>query len=176
NRFNTSLREPHKIAIKGSTIVGAGFGISQGAMYFIWSLAFWYGSRLIISGEILPGSMFKVLFVVMFSAVAVGQMSSFAPNIAGAKVAAISIFEIIDRQSKIDASDCEGKDRPTPVTGESTFKDVRFNYPARPHVNILRGLDMSIYAGKTIALVGATGSGKSTVVSLLLRFYDVDSG
>ncbi|CAJ0767505.1 3661_t:CDS:10 [Entrophospora sp. SA101] len=176
NRFIDALREPHKIAIKGSTLVGFGFGASQGFVYFIWSLAFWYGSRLIISGEYTTETMFRVLFVVIFSAVAVGQMSSFAPNTANAKVAAISIFEIIDRKSKIDATDSEGKDRPTPVTGESTIKDVHFNYPARPDIKILKGLDMSVDAGKTIALVGSSGSGKSTVVSLLLRFYDVNSG
>nr|CAG8573010.1 5899_t:CDS:10 [Entrophospora candida] len=171
-----TLEEPHKIAIRGSTLVGFGFGASQGFVYFIWSLAFWYGSRLIISGEYTTQSMLRVLFVVIFSSVAVGQMSSFAPNTANAKVAAISIFEIIDRKSKIDATGNEGKDRPTPVTGESTIKDAHFNYPARPDIKILKGLDMSIDAGKKIALVGSSGSGKSTVVSLLLRFYDVNSG
>ncbi|CAJ0645863.1 8190_t:CDS:10 [Entrophospora sp. SA101] len=176
NKFIEALEEPHKIAIRGSILVGFGFGASQGFVYFIWSLAFWYGSRLIISGEYTTQSMLRVLFVVIFSSVAVGQMSSFAPNTANAKVAAISIFEIIDRKSKIDATGNEGKDRPTPVTGESTIKDVHFNYPARPDIKILKGLDMSIDAEKKIALVGSSGSGKSTVVSLLLRFYDVNSG
>src|SRR4051794_16765465 len=86
--------------------------------------------------------------------------SSFAPNTAKAKVAAISIFEILDRKPEIDATDNEGKDRPTPIKGEAKFEGVHFNYPARPDVHILKGLDMSVYAGKTIALVGSSGSGK----------------
>jgi ABC-type multidrug transport system fused ATPase/permease subunit len=151
--------------------------------------------------------MFRVIFPIIFSAMAVGQMrllhitfilinffffsknfhiikrfkffyfnSSFAPSTAKAKVAAISILEILDRKPAIDATDNEGKDRPTPVKGGAKFRKVRFNYPERPDVNILRGLDLSIYAGKTIALVGPSGSGKSTVVALLLRWYDVNSG
>lgn len=151
--------------------------------------------------------MLRVLFAVVFSAMAVGQMrllehlfsysvfdyfffskkisilifffafnSTFAPNTAKAKVAAISIFEVLDRKPEIDATDNEGKDRPTPVKGEAKFEGVHFNYPARPDVHILRGLDMSIYSGKTIALVGSSGSGKSTVIALLLRWYDVNSG
>ncbi|CAG8692745.1 339_t:CDS:2, partial [Racocetra fulgida] len=115
-RYQNAIREPHKIAIKGSLLSSFGF------------------------------------------------------------VAALSIFEILDRKSLIDPTDNEGKDRPTPVLGDSSFHSVHFNYPARPNVPILRGLDLSIYSGKTIALVGSSGSGKSTVVSLLLRFYDVNSG
>ncbi|GET00767.1 multidrug resistance protein 1 [Rhizophagus clarus] len=171
-----AIKEPHKIAIKGAILSSLGFGGSQGSLYFIWSLAFWYGGQLVMSGEYTVQTMLRVLFAVVFSAMAVGQMSTFAPNTAKAKVAAISIFEILDRKPAIDATDNEGKDRPTPVKGESEFEGVHFNYPARPDVHILRGLDMSIYAGKTIALVGSSGSGKSTVIALLLRWYDVNSG
>ncbi|CAG8533060.1 15494_t:CDS:2 [Funneliformis mosseae] len=150
-----AIRIPHKIAIKGSFLSSFGFAASQGFLYFVWSLAFWYGGQLIISRE---------------------YETTFAPNTAKAKVAALSIFEILDRESKIDVSDTEGKDRPTPVTGEARIERAHFNYPARPDIHILKGLDMSILAGKTIALVGSSGSGKSTVISLLLRWYDVNSG
>ncbi|CAB4481222.1 uncharacterized protein OCT59_003157 [Rhizophagus irregularis] len=174
--YADAIREPHKIAIKGCILSSVGFGCSQGSLYFIWSLAFWYGGQLVMSGEYNVQQMLRVLFAVVFSAMAVGQMSTFAPNTAKAKVAAISIFEVLDRKPEIDATDNEGKDRPTPVKGEAKFEGVHFNYPARPDVHILRGLDMSIYSGKTIALVGSSGSGKSTVIALLLRWYDVNSG
>ncbi|CAI2174077.1 6193_t:CDS:10 [Funneliformis geosporum] len=155
NMYIEAIRIPHKIAVKGSFLSSFGFAASQGFLYFIWSLAFWYGGQLVISRE---------------------YETTFAPNTAKAKVAALSIFEILDRKPKIDVSDTEGKDRPTPVTGEARIEEVHFNYPARPDVHILRGLDMSILAGKNIALVGSSGSGKSTVVALLLRWYDVNSG
>lgn len=66
--------------------------------------------------------------------------------------------------------------RPETVTGRITFEDVRFHYPARPDVPILKGLDLVFEAGSTSALVGASGSGKSTIVSLVERFYDPISG
>ncbi|CAG8696719.1 8997_t:CDS:2 [Cetraspora pellucida] len=164
--YQNALRVPHKIAIKGSLLSSFGVGTSQGILYFIWALSFWYGSRLIKSGEYDLKQMLRVMFAVVFTAI----------DAAKAKVAALSIFEILDRKSLIDPTDNEGKERPTPILGDSSFKSVCFNYPARPNVSILRGLDLSIYSGKTIALVGSSGSGKSTVVSLLQRFYDVNSG
>ncbi|CAG8576419.1 15060_t:CDS:2, partial [Racocetra fulgida] len=174
--YQNAIREPHKIAIKGSLLSSFGFGTSQGILYFIWSLSFWYGAQLIKADEYDLQQMLRVMFAVVFTAVSLGQMSTFAPDVAKAKVAALSIFEILDRKSHIDPTDNEGKDRPAPVLGDTSFHSVHFNYPARPNVPILRGLDLSIYSGKTIALVGSSGSGKSTVVSLLLRFYDVNSG
>jgi ABC-type multidrug transport system fused ATPase/permease subunit len=149
--------------------------------------------------------MMKVLFAIIFCVMAAGQTrlvivynlqsyqmiinilsnfllsflifkSTFAPDTAKAKNAAISIFKILDRESKIDPTDNEGKDRPTPVTGSGAIHNAYFNYPARPNLRILCGLDLAIESGKTIALVGGSGSGKSTVVSLLLRYYDVLSG
>ncbi|CAG8541359.1 6798_t:CDS:10, partial [Scutellospora calospora] len=174
--YQNAIKEPYSLAIKGTLVSSFGFGTSQGILYFIWALSFWYGSVLIKSDEYTLQQMLRVLFAVVFSAVSLGQMSTFAPDLAKAKVAAISIFEIIDRKSEIDPSDVEGKDRPAPILGDSSLHSVYFNYPARPNIPILKGLDMSIYSGKTIALVGSSGSGKSTVISLLLRFYDVNSG
>ncbi|CAB9525108.1 Leptomycin B resistance protein pmd1 [Seminavis robusta] len=70
----------------------------------------------------------------------------------------------------------EGGAKPTNVQGRLEFKDIRFHYPTRPHQPILNGLSVSVPAGKTIALVGPSGGGKSTIVSMLERFYDPTSG
>jgi ABC-type multidrug transport system fused ATPase/permease subunit len=102
-------------------------------------------------------------------------ISTYAPSISKAKVAALSIFEILDRKPNTSPPDSIN-DRPTPVTGAAKFTDAHFSYPARPTVQILRGFSMSVLANKTIALVGSSGSGKSTVISLLLRYYNVNSG
>ncbi|CAG8461734.1 6731_t:CDS:2 [Paraglomus occultum] len=174
--YNRAILEPHRIAVKGNYISSLGFGLSQGLLFFVWALAFWYGSRLVSSLEYTQSQMLRVLFAVVFSAMSLGQMSSFAPSSAKAKVAAINVLEILDRKSLIDASDVEGKEMPAPITGTSSISNAVFNYPARPDVPILRGLNIDILAGKTIALVGPSGSGKSSTVSLLLRFYDVLSG
>merc|ERR1712159_424039 len=75
----------------------------------------------------------------------------------------------------IDSSSSDGK-KPRKVTGEIKFENVHFSYPSRPDQPICRGYNLTVKAGTTVALVGASGSGKSTVVSLIERFYDPSEG
>ncbi|GBB93060.1 hypothetical protein RclHR1_02100009 [Rhizophagus clarus] len=174
--YDKSIKFPHRIAVRGSMVSSLGFGLSQCLLFLVYALAFWYGGQLVASQEYTQPQMMKVLFAVIFCVMAAGQTSTFAPDSAKAKNSAIAIFKILDRKSKIDPTDNEGKDRPTPVTGAGAIHNASFNYPARPNLRILRGLDLETEAGKTIALVGGSGSGKSTVVSFFLRYYDVLSG
>lgn len=97
---------------------------------------------------------------------------------AKARVAAAKIFRIIDHRPGISSRDGEdgGGAEPESVTGRVEMRGVDFAYPSRPDVPILRGFSLSVPAGKTIALVGSSGSGKSTVVSLIERFYDPSAG
>lgn len=87
------------------------------------------------------------------------------------RAAASKLFLTIDRVPSIDSSDPGGL-KPEKVVGEITFENVKFNYPSRPDVPVVKGLSITFPAGKTAALVGASGSGKSTIVSLVERFYD----
>ncbi|XP_039775499.1 ABC transporter B family member 9-like [Panicum virgatum] len=88
-----------------------------------------------------------------------------------------SMARIIGRESKIDAGSMMGMTlQPQALTGEMRLKNVSFRYPMRPHVEILRGLCLTIPSCQTVALVGKSGSGKSTVLALLQRFYDPDHG
>jgi ABC-type multidrug transport system fused ATPase/permease subunit len=115
------------------------------------------------------------MFAIIFSALAVGQASLFGPNITKAKLAAISVFETVDRTSRVDATSPAGKVAET-VTGELKFSNVIFNYPTRPDAQVLRGINLEGLSGQTVALVGPSGSGKSTVIQLLERFYDAVAG
>jgi ATP-binding cassette subfamily B (MDR/TAP) protein 1 len=92
-----------------------------------------------------------------------------------ARGAAAKLYEAIDRIPDIDSSDSSGL-RPSKVEGHITFENVKFNYPSRPNVSVLKDFSASFPAGKTTALVGASGSGKSTVAALVERFYDPLSG
>lgn len=94
---------------------------------------------------------------------------------AKAKVAAAKIFRIIDHKPTIERNSESGVELDS-VTGLVELKNVDFSYPSRPDVKILNNFCISVPAGKTIALVGSSGSGKSTVVSLIERFYDPNSG
>jgi len=89
--------------------------------------------------------------------------------------AAAKLFATIDRVPSIDSASEEGL-KPSKVVGEITFENIYFNYPARPDVQVVKNLRITFPAGKTTALVGASGSGKSTVISLVERFYDPLAG
>ena len=96
-------------------------------------------------------------------------------NITKAATAAAELFETIDRTSSIDPMSTSGV-QPDDCVGNIELQDVAFSYPSRPDSQVLNGLSLSIPAGKTTALVGASGSGKSTIVALLERWYDQASG
>ncbi|KAE8008382.1 hypothetical protein FH972_004901 [Carpinus fangiana] len=118
----------------------------------------------------------KVVFIALtVAAMGISRSSSFASDSSKAKSAAASIFSIMDRKSKIDPSEESGM-KLDDVKGEIELRHVSFTYPSRPDIQIFRDLCLTIHSGKTVALVGESGSGKSTVVSLLQRFYDPDSG
>ena len=94
---------------------------------------------------------------------------------AKAKVAAAKIFRIINHKPTIDRNSESGLELES-VTGLVALKNIDFAYPSRPDAPILNNFSLNVPAGKTIALVGSSGSGKSTVVSLIERFYDPNSG
>lgn len=94
---------------------------------------------------------------------------------AKARVAAAKIFRIIDHKPSVGSNSESGLELES-VTGQLELKNVDFSYPSRPDVQILNDFSLVVPAGKTIALVGSSGSGKSTVVSLIERFYDPISG
>lgn len=96
-------------------------------------------------------------------------------NITKAATAAVELFETIDRPSLIDPMSTSGV-QPEQCTGNIELQDVEFSYPSRPDTKVLNGLSLSIPARKTTALVGASGSGKSTIVALLERWYDQAAG
>ena len=102
------------------------------------------------------------------------SLMSALPNlgfILEATIASTRIFEMIDRVPSINSYIEKGKVL-THARGEITFQDVEFSYPSRPDALILQGLNLKVQAGKTLGLVGGSGSGKSTIISLLERFYD----
>lgn len=92
-----------------------------------------------------------------------------------ASVAASRIFHMIDRTPQIDGEDTKGHILDT-ISGNLDFEHVKFTYPSRPDTVVLNNFNLKVEAGKTIALVGASGSGKSTAIALLQRFYDADEG
>ncbi|KAM5568564.1 ABC transporter B family member 11-like [Rosa sericea] len=173
--YQTKCEGPIKAGIRQGIVSGMGFGLSLFLLFSVYACSFYAGARLVGAGKTTFPDVFRVFFALTMTAVALSQQGSLAPDASKGKSSAASIFAILDRKSKIDASDNSGTTIEN-LKGEIEFYHVSFKYPNRPNVPIFQDLCLTIHYGKTVALVGESGSGKSTVISLLQRFYDPDSG
>ncbi|KAH9625819.1 hypothetical protein KSS87_020473 [Heliosperma pusillum] len=173
--YEGKCQAPIAAGIKQGLISGVGFGLSFALLFFVYAISFYAGAQLVGHGKTTFDKVFRVFFALTMAAIGISQSSSLAPDSGKAKSAAASVFSILDRKSKIDPSDESGLTLDD-VKGEIELRRVNFTYPTRPDMQIFRDLCLTIHAGKTVALVGESGSGKSTVISLLQRFYDPDSG
>uniref|UniRef100_A0A3Q4GPN6 ATP-binding cassette sub-family B member 5 n=1 Tax=Neolamprologus brichardi TaxID=32507 RepID=A0A3Q4GPN6_NEOBR len=169
--YQENLDVPYKNSKKMAHIYGLTFSFSQAMIYFAYAACFRFGAWLIIVGRMNVEGVFLVISAVLFGAMAVGQVNSFAPNYAKAKLSAAHIMMLLNKEPAIDNLSKDG-DCPDQFDGNVTFERVKFNYPSRPDVPILQGLNLSVKKGETLALVGSSGCGKSTTVQLLERFYD----
>ncbi|KAG9046648.1 GTPase-activating protein [Tulasnella sp. UAMH 9824] len=177
DEYSRSLGVPLARSNRTAIISTGLYGISQATSFFAIALAFWYGSILISDLVYTPGNFFVCLMAVTLGATQAGQVFLFVPDIASARVSMESVIKLLDRVPDIDSESPEGtKVDPKSVQGQIRFEDVRFSYPTRRGVQVLRKLNLSVEPGTYVALVGMSGCGKSTVVQLIERFYDPTSG
>jgi len=175
--YEEKLREPEARLERKYYISSIGTGFSNAVAFFAYIIGFYVGAIFIKNGELEFQNMFRVLMAIIFTAMAVGRASSIAPDYDKAAEAFGHVLEIIDRPSKINASDPKGiKD--VPFNGNISFNNLRFRYPSRPNITVLRLGDgkIEVPEGKMLALVGGSGCGKSTIIGLLPRWYDPQHG
>ncbi|RDA94771.1 hypothetical protein CP533_6746 [Ophiocordyceps camponoti-saundersi (nom. inval.)] len=158
----------------------------MGLLYFIAysanALAFSQGGRHIADAKdvgdmsVTAGAVYTVMVTLIDASYILSQVAPFLNMFGAASQAAAKILTTIQRKPAIDASpDAAGLVMPT-IEGRVDMKNVSFRYPSRPDTLILDEFNMTIHAGKTTAIVGLSGSGKSTVASLVQRFYDPQEG
>ncbi|KAI7472082.1 multidrug resistance protein [Hortaea werneckii] len=147
------------------------YAASQSFMFLCMALGFWYGGTLIASREYSIFQFFLCFAAVIFGSQSAGTIFSFAPDMGKAKHAAAELKTLFDRKPEIDSWSPEGEHLEH-IEGAIEFRDVHFRYPTRPAQPVLRGLNLDVKPGQYVALVGASGCGKSTTIALLERFYD----
>ena len=152
-------------------------GVAHPAEMLLYALVFYYGGGLLRKGEIAVGDILVCLICVIVGAMQLALIGTFLEPIAKARAAAFGIFSVIDRPSKIDGLSEEGiKKEERGLDGFVALDNVVFAYPSAPNISVLNGLSLQASRGKSLALVGHSGCGKSTIVNLLMRFYDPVGG
>ncbi|CAL9779779.1 unnamed protein product [Musa acuminata subsp. burmannicoides] len=173
--YKQKCEGPTRKGIRLGIISGAGFGFSIFFLFCVYAAGFYAGALLVDSGKTTFGKVFRVFLALAMAAIGISQSSSLAPDSSKARSASASVFAILDRKSKIDPSNDSGMILET-LKGNIELCHVSFRYPMRPDIQIFQDLSLTVHSGKTVALVGESGSGKSTIISLLQRFYNPDSG
>ncbi|XP_062112545.1 putative multidrug resistance protein [Humulus lupulus] len=168
--FGLSMEGPKKENIKQSWFSGIGLFTSQFLTTAAISLTFWYGGRLINNGQVTSKHLFQAFFLLISTGKNIADAGSMTSDLARGASAIKSIFAILDRKSEIEPEN--PKAVKNTIKGKIELKNIFFSYPVRPDQMIFKGLTLKIEAGRTVALVGQSGSGKSTVIGLIERFYD----
>jgi ABC-type multidrug transport system fused ATPase/permease subunit len=169
NRFENALDKALNIARKKIRLV-ANF---SGTISLLGSLAIvailWLGGRMVIQGEISIGTLSAFILYTMTVAISVSTLGGLWTDFMNAAGASNRIFQILNRKPAIRNSQGGTLSH---ITGEITIGDVQFSYPTRPDYQVFKNLNIKIAQGESVALVGRSGSGKSTIAALIQRLYD----
>jgi len=184
-RYSDMLTEARWGGVKSQIKLGIGMGYTMAIMFCSYALAFWFGATLRKDGHKSPmtgevytgGDVIGVFFCVLMGGFALGGMGEPIQAISAARAAGASFYEILDHAPSVEEK-VEGGNTGEPLQSieKIEFQNVTFSYPARPDVVVLNNANFSISAGQKVAFVGESGSGKSTIIALIERFYDPDSG
>ena len=172
-KYKKSLNAVVKTSLKAATFRGVFVSFIFIALFGGIILVIWRGAHMIQAGEIETGQLLSFLLYTAFIGGSVAGMGNLYGQIQKTVGASERILEILARDPELDLE--EPKGIPS-LSGAVSFDRVNFAYPARPDIEVLKDFSLSIQPGEKVALVGQSGAGKSTIVKLLLRFYDIQTG
>jgi ATP-binding cassette, subfamily B, bacterial len=174
NRYGSSLGRVVNIAMKTAKLRGGFISFIIFALFGSIIGIVWYAGRLVIAGELEINEMITFVFYTMFIGGSLNGLGEMIASVQVAIGASDRVLEIFDENPEVEINKTsEGKIK---LKGEVEFKNVAFSYPSRADLEVLNDISLKINAGEKIALVGYSGAGKSTIVQLLLRFYDASKG
>ena len=173
-RYHGKIREIVQIAIKGGKYRGYFASFIIFCLFGAIVLVVWYGVRLSINGEMSVGQLISFVLYSTFVGASFGGIAELYAQIQKAIGATERVFELLDEKPEHILSNLSVTI--PKIKGDLSFKNVAFCYPSRSEIQVLKKVSFSANFGQKIAIVGPSGTGKSTIASLMLRFYAIDNG
>ncbi|HWS60931.1 MAG TPA: ABC transporter transmembrane domain-containing protein [Flavobacterium sp.] len=174
-RYDGKIKEVVKLAIKGGKYRGYFASFIIFCLFGAIVAVVWFGVRLSISGEMSVGQLISFVLYSTFVGASFGGIAELYAQIQKAIGATERVFELLEETpEKINST--QNSHSVEKIQGNVAFKNVAFTYPSRKEMKVLKGVNFTANFGQKIAIVGPSGVGKSTIASLLLRFYNIDSG
>lgn len=176
SRYSKSLQAVVKIAVKGATYRGIFASFIIFCLFGAVVAVIWYGSALVSAGDISVGDLTTYILYSIFVAGSMGSFPELYANIQKAIGASERVIEILDEQQEDAGLLQDEKTIEHTIEGNIAFENVTFAYPSRREITVLKNVSFEVQAGEKLALVGPSGTGKSTIAALILQFYKPDGG
>lgn len=172
-RFGKSIDETVRLALKTANLRGGFISFFIIGLFGGIVLVIWYGGNLVIEKEILISQLITFLTLTIFIGGSMSGLGDLYAQLQRTVGASERILEILSEKDEVNL---EKQPLPNPISGNISFENVKFRYPSRTDIEVLKGLNINIASGKKIALVGPSGAGKSTIVQLLMKLYNLADG
>ncbi len=172
SRYRERIQKVVGLAVTGGYYRGAFSSFITFGLFGAIALVIWFGAGMVHEGELAADKLNEFILYALFIGGSIGGLASVYAQLQKAVGATETIFSLMDEEPEL----VSGEDIAAAQVEGISFKEVQFSYPSRPDVPVIQGLSFELSKGQTLALVGKSGSGKSTVAALLMRFYQSQGG
>ncbi len=173
-RYDDQLEKSFNLSLNKISVIANFTGLVSVVGFLAVVFIVWFGGRLVIQGEMSVGTLTSYILYVMTVAFSVGLLGSLYTDFMSSIGAGHRIFELLEKATVKQEN--KNKTLKNIPSGAIEIKNASFSYPARPEALILNDLSLNIKAHETVAIVGSSGGGKSTIAQLLMHFYELNSG